>query len=337
MFLYTKLNNKMILMRTRIIVSVIVLLMVLVVIIFINVGKQDDKLDNVNVRLKWIHQAQFAGFYTAEQKGFYSQNGINVRLIPGGAESPSIQMVAGGSEQFGTTGMAQIMEARAKDVPVVALAVIYRKNPLIWFSVNENITSAEDFVGKKIGVTVASNSDILFKAMLKKAGVNIENVETVPVKYDLSILLTGQIDAYEGYLINQPLSAQEAGFKTYIINPTDYGINFYGDTLFTTEDMIKNNPDLVRRFVRATLQGWEYAYSNPDEAVNYTLMYSDQLKRNHETAMMYASLELLKPDDKPIGTIERSVLEEMYELLASTEFSESPLDLDKLYTTQFLG
>jgi ABC-type nitrate/sulfonate/bicarbonate transport system substrate-binding protein len=324
-------------MKSIFVVAIILIVALVIGITLLSLPKESaDGMDNVNVRLKWIHQAQFSGFHTAERKGFYEQNGIRVNLIPGNAESPSIQMVAGGSEQFGITGMAQLMEARAKGVPVVALAVIYRKNPLIWFSVNENITSAKDLVGKKVGVTVASNSDMLFRAMLVKAGVDINKVETVPVQYDISLLLTGTVDAYEGYLINQPLSARENGFKTYIINPTDYGINFYGDTLFTTEDIIKKNPDLVRRFVNATLRGWEYAYSNPDEAVNYTLTYSDQLKREHETAMMYASLELLKPDDKPIGTIDRAVLEEMQELLVNNKILNAPLNLSMLYTDQFL-
>lgn len=324
-------------MKSIFVVAIILIVVLVTGITFLSPPNENaNGMDNVNVRLKWIHQAQFAGFHTAEQMGFYEQNRIRANLIPGNAEAPSIQMVAGGSEQFGITGMAQLMEARAKGVPVVALAVIYRKNPLIWFSVNENITSAKDLIGKKVGVTVASNSDILFRAMLVKAGVDINNVEIVPVKYDISLLLTGTVDAYEGYLINQPLSARENGFKTYIINPTDYGINFYGDAIFATEDMIKKNPDLVRRFMNATLQGWEYAYSHPDEAVNYTLTYSDQLTRAHETAMMYASLELLKPDDKPIGTIERAILEEMQELLVSNKILDVPLNLDTLYTDQFL-
>lgn len=322
--------------KTKIILIVIIILVIIGITILSFSKKERAELDRVYVRLKWIYQAQFAGFFTAEQKGFYKEYGIDVTLTPGGAESPSIQMVAGGSEQFGVTGMAQLMEARAKGVPVVALAVIYRKNPLIWFSVNENITSANDLVGKKVGVTIGSNSDILFRTMLKKAGVDIETVELVPVTYDISPVLTGQVDAYEGYIINQPITAREKGFKTYIINPADYGVNFYGDTLFTTEKMIRENPDLVRRFVRATLKGWEYAYSHPDEAVNYTLMYSDRLNREHETAMMRASLELLKPDDKPIGTIDRQVLEEMHDLLITNNILENPLNLDNLYTTQFL-
>ena len=321
--------------KTILILILIIILIIVAVVNFYN-KQQKTELDKVYVRLKWIYQAQFAGFFTAEQKGFYREQGIDVILTPGGAESPSIQMVAGGGEQFGVTGMSQLMEARAKGVPVVALAVIYRKNPLIWFSVNEDVNSAEDLVGRKVGVTIGSNSDILFKAMLKKAGIDIEKVERVPVTYDISPVLTGQVDAYEGYIINQPVTAREKGFETYIINPVDYGVNFYADTLFTTEKIIKENPDLVKRFVKATLEGWEYAYSHPDEAVNYTLMYSDQLTREHETAMMQASLELLRPDDKPIGTIDRQVLEEMHDLLISNNILKNPLDLDKLYTTQFL-
>jgi len=320
--------------KTILILILIIILIIVAVVNFYN-KQQKTELDKVYVRLKWIYQAQFAGFFTAEQKGFYREQGIDVILTPGGAESPSIQMVAGGGEQFGVTGMSQLMEARAKGVPVVALAVIYRKNPLIWFSVNEDVNSAEDLVGRKVGVTIGSNSDILFKAMLKKAGIDIEKVERVPVTYDISPVLTGQVDAYEGYIINQPVTAREKGFETYIINPVDYGVNFYADTLFTTEKIIKENPDLVKRFVKATLEGWEYAYSHPDEAVNYTLMYSDQLTREHETAMMQASLELLRPDDKPIGMIDRQVLEEMHDLLISNNILKNPLDLDSLYTTQF--
>ncbi len=315
-----------------------VVLLSLVMLIFLAgcTQKSDFEGDTVKLRLKWIHQAQFAGYHTAEQKGFYEKEGIDVDIIPGGAESPSIQMVASGSEHFGVVGMGQLMEARAKGVPVVALATIYRKNPLIWFSVNPEIKNPQDFIGRKVGVTVGSNSDMLFKAMLKKVGVDLNKVETVPVKYDISILLTGNIDVYEGYIINQPLSAREHGFETYIINPTEYGINFYGDTLFTTEKMIETNPDLVRRFVKSSLRGWEYAYNHPDEAVTYTLKYSDQLTEEHEIGMMQASLELIKPDNKQIGTIEMSVLEEMHELLVSNNILDKPIDLNELYTPEFL-
>lgn len=317
------------------IITLAVLTVILSALFLTAITTENTSQDEVKLRLKWVNHAQFAGYYTAEQKDYYKENGINVQIIPGGASSPSIQMVASGSEHFGVTAMSQLMEARAKGVPVVALATIYRKNPLIWFSVNEDIKTAQDFVGRKVGVTIGSNSDVLFRAMLVKAGVDIKDVETVPVSYDLTPLLTGQVDVYEGYIINQPLIAQGKGFQTYIVNPEDYGIYFYADTLFTTEDMIKNNPELVKRFVQASIKGWEYAFDNPNDAVDFTLMYSDQLTKEFETKKMDASLELIRPDDKPVGTIDREVLKDMYKLLIENDILEQEFDLDELYTTEF--
>ncbi len=318
-------------MKKNLIIGLIVILVIIgaLAVFLANTNKQDD-LNSVTIRLKWLHQSQFAGYYVAEQEGFYKDKGINVKLVPGGAETPSIQIVAGGSEQFGVSGMSQLIEARAQGIPIVALATTYRKNPLIWFGIDENIRTPQDLVGKKVGLTVGSNSDLLFRAMLKKTGVDINDITIVPVKYNLSLLLEKKVDVYEGYLTDQPITAELAGYKTYIINPSDYGINFYGDTLFTTEKVIQENPDLVKRVTRATLKGWQFAYDHPEKAVDYVLMYSDQLNKEQEMRGMKASLELIKPDDKPIGTIEMDVVKQMQDLLVDYGILKSPVDLDKL-------
>lgn len=325
-------------MKKTIIVLIILVVIIIVGAIVLSLGKKEQAaVDKVNVRLKWVHQAQFAGFYTAEQKGFYEKNGIDVTLNPGGVDFPAIQMVSGGGEQFGVTGADQILLAREKGVPVVALAVIYRKSPFVLFSLkNSGITEPKNFVGKKIGVKLGGNEELTYRAMMKNAGVDTSQVTEIPVKYDISPLLSGQIDAWPGYSINEPITAQEKGYEVNIIWPTDYGVNLYADTLFTTEDMIKNNPDLVKRFVIATLQGWNYAYNNPDEAVTYTLMYSDQLNKEHETKMMQASLALLKPDDKPVGFMDKEIWENMQKLLLENGFMKNAVNIGEVYTIQFL-
>jgi|SRR3989344_2700224 len=316
--------------KKRVFGLVVVLVIIVGIVLFLTSESEQNDLDKVTVRLKWLHQSQFAGYYVAEKEGFYKEEGIDVRLIPGGAETPSIQIVAGGSEQFGVSGMVQLIEARKQGIPVVALATTYRKNPLIWFGIDESIKTPQDLVGKNVGLTVGSNSDLLFRAMLKKNGVDIEDINIVPVKYDLSLLLEREVDMYEGYLTDQPISAELAGYKTYVLNPSDYGIYFYGDTLFTTEEMIKENPDLVNRFTKATLRGWQFAYDNPEKAVDYVLMYSDQLNKEQEMKGMKASLELIKPDNKPIGTIELNVVQQMQDLLVEYNIIDSSIDLNKL-------
>lgn len=322
--------------KTIIAISILAAIIILIVAIFLFANQEKQAgLDKVSVRLRWIHQAQFAGFYTAEQKGFYEKQNLNVQINPGGPDFPAIQSVIGG-EDFGITGADQILEARSKSVPVVAIATIYRKNPMAWISINPNITTATDLIGKKVGLKTGSNSDIVFNAMLKNAGVDKSEVNIVPVSFDISPLLLGQIDAYEGFITNEALTIQEKGHQTYLISPSDYNVNFYADTLFTTENMIKNNPDLVKRFVIATLQGWNYAYDNPDEAVSYTLPYSDQLTKEHETKMMQASLNLLKPDTEQIGHMDRKIWEDMQRLLLENGFMKNPVDIDQAYTSQFL-
>ena len=163
-----------------------------------------------------------------------------------------------------------------------------------------------------------------------------ESVIEVPVKYDISPLLNGKIDVLPGYVINEPIVAQEKGYEVNIIWPSDYDIDFYSMTLFTTEKMIRKNPDLVQRFIDATLEGWNYAYENPNEAVSYTLMYSSELNKKHETKMMLASLGLLKPDNNPIGYIDKEVLESMQDILLNNRDMKNKINLDEVYTNNFL-
>ncbi|HZX19575.1 MAG TPA: ABC transporter substrate-binding protein [archaeon] len=291
--------------------------------------------EKVEVRLKWVHQAQFAGFYVAQEKGYYSKNNLDVQLNPGGVDFPAINMVAGGKEQFGVTSADQILFAREKGIPIVAIATIYRKNPMVLFSLKDlGIKQPSDLIGKKVGVAV--NKEILYHMLLKKTGVDSGKVTEVPIKVDITPLLTGQVDAWIANIISEPITAQEKGFEVDIIWLSDYDVNFYGDVLFTTEDMIKNHPDIVRGFVNATLDGWNYAYDNPDEAVDYTMQYASASNSVHETKMMQASLQLIKPDDRHIGDMQQKEWENMQQQMLEAGAMKSPVDLGKTFTNQFV-
>src|SRR5271155_1427713 len=219
----------------------------------------------VTVRLKWFNQAQFAGFYVAQQNGYYKSEGLNVNIQPGGPDFPAVQMVTGGNEQFGVTGADQILIARGKGVPVVALAVIFRRNPFVLFSLAKSgIKTPTDYVGKNIGVKIGGNEELIYRAVLAKAGVDKTKLNEIPVKFDITPLLAGAVDVWPGYLINEVLAAKEKGFDVNVVSPPDYGIDLYADTLFTTEKMLKEKPDIVRKFVTATLKGWTSAIAAPE-------------------------------------------------------------------------
>jgi NitT/TauT family transport system substrate-binding protein len=291
--------------------------------------------DSVTVRLKWFNQAQFAGFYVAQDKGIYKAAGLDVNIQPGGPDFPAIQMVAGGNEQFGVTGADQILIARSKGVPVVALAVIYRRNPFVLFSLAKSgIKTPADFVGKKIGLKIGGNEELIYRAVLAKAGVDKSNLTEIPVKFDITPLLTGDIDVWPGYLINEVLAAKEKGFDVNIIAPSAYGIDLYADTLFATEKMLKEKPQVVQKFVAATLKGWTSAMASPEEAAKITVKYGDKLTYDHELAMMKASIPLLKPDDKPVGYMDEAGWSSVQKLLLDAGFQKDPVNVAEAFNAK---
>jgi ABC-type nitrate/sulfonate/bicarbonate transport system substrate-binding protein len=300
-------------------------------------NRQSSELEKVSIRLKWLHQAQFAGFYYADKAGYYKDEGLDVKLNAGGVDFPAVQMVAGGSDHFGVTGADQVLLAREKGIPIVALAVIYRKSPFVLFSLKESgIDTPQKFVGKKVGVKLGGNEELTYRALLKNAGVDSAQLEEIPVKFDITPLITKQIDVWPGYAINEPITAEEQGHPVNLIWPSDYRVNLYADTLFTTEEMIRTKPDVVRKFVKATTRGWEESLKNPEQAVTYTLQYSDKLTREHETKMMNASIPLIKPDNNPVGFMDRAVWVAMQDLLLKQGFMKQAVDIDKVFTTEFL-
>ena len=293
--------------------------------------------DAVSLRLKWFNQAQFAGFYLAKENGLYQAAGLDVQVQPGGPDFPAIQMVAGGNEQFGVTSADQILIARGKGVPIVAVAVLYRKSPFVLFSLKQSgIDAPAKFAGKKIGLKVGGNEELVYRAVLKKTKVAAQGLTEVPVKFDMTPLLFGQIDVWPGYVINEVLTAREKGFDVNIIWPSDYGLDLYADTLFTTEAMLRDHPDQVRRFVAASLQGWNAAVARPEEAAQATLKQNAKLNYAHELAMMKESIFLLKPDAQPIGSMQPARWKSLHDLLLEAGFLKAPLDLGRAYTTQYL-
>jgi NitT/TauT family transport system substrate-binding protein len=293
--------------------------------------------ESVTLRLKWFHQAQFAGFYVAKEKDFYKSAGLNVDIQPGGPDFPAIQMVTGGNEQFGVTGADQILIARSKGVPVVALAVIFRRNPFVLFSLAKSgIKAPSDYVGKNIGVKIGGNEELIYRAVLAKAGVDKAKLNEIPVKFDISPLLAGAVDVWPGYLINEVLAAKEKGFDVNVVSPPDYGIDLYADTLFTTEKMLKEKPDVVRKFVTATLKGWSSAMAAPEEAAQITVKYGTKLSYDHELAMMKASLPLLQPDAQPVGWMDAANWSATQKLLVDAGFQKTPVEVGNAFTTVFL-
>jgi ABC-type nitrate/sulfonate/bicarbonate transport system substrate-binding protein len=298
-------------------------------------GATSPSATAVSVRLKWLHQSQFAGFYAAADQHFYADAGMKVSLDPGGPDSPSVQLVASGSDTFGVAGADQILLAREKGVDVVAVATIYRQTPFVLMTrASSNLTTMPQLAGKKVGVKFGQSEEVTYRAMLAAAGLG--KPDEVPVKFDLGPFLSGGIDAFPGYSINEALAAGEAGVPVNQITAASVGLHIYADTIFTTGLEIRNHPSDVSAFVRATMKGWRWAVDTPDKAAALALGYDSTLKLPHEQAEMKASIASITPDGNPIGFMDAAGWGSLQDILLQQGQMKQRQDIAKVFTTKFL-
>lgn len=295
-----------------------------------NLTKGEKPVFDASLRLKWINQAQFAGFYVANSKDLYDKEGIKINIHPGGPEISPLQMVITGVDQFGITGADQLIIARSKGIPVVALAVIYKKSPVAIASLKKNnILKPQDLEGKTVGVVYGRDEETIYKALLNKEGIDRNKIKEVPKVFDSSQISSEAVDAAIVYETDEPVILRQKGFDVNVLRPYDYGINFYSDTLFTTEDMIKKHPDEVKRFVKASIDGWKFALQDQDFAVDEILKMNNQLDKNHQAEFLRLSASMI--DDGEIGIPDNKVLGDMEELLIGQGVIENRIELNKLF------
>jgi len=181
------------------------------------------------------------------------------------------------------------------------------------------------------------DSETLYVAMMQKLGIDRRTIKEVPVQYDLARLWRGEIDVWPAYRINQPLTAEQLGIPINTIDPADYGIQSYSDILFTSDEMIAKKPELVRAFVAATLKGWDWAISHPDEATDIVLKQDPHLDRTHELAMLKIETPFVRPTpEAQIGAMRESVWQSINTMLMDQSTLKQPVDLRDVYTVQFL-
>jgi len=299
------------------------------------IGKQGNKSEKISLRLKWIDQAQFAGYYFAKSQGLYKKKGLEVETYPGGPDISPVQMVATGINDFGITGADQIILARAKGVPLVALAVLYKDSPVIIISLKEKgIESPKDLEGKKMAVVYGRDEEVIYRTLLAKEGVDSSKINEVSSTMNPTEVIYS-VDARIGFELNCPILLNLMGYEVNVIKPRDYGIRFYGDTLFTTEKMIKENPELVRNFVKVSIEGWKMALQNPEVAIDELLKINSTLDREHQLKFLAASVPIITGRGE-IGYSEKKVWEEIQDTLIAQGMLKDIVDIDKVFTNEFL-
>lgn len=253
----------------------------------------------VTLKLKWKHQFQFAGYYMAREKGFYEDAGLQVIIEDAESSQESIDEVVEGKADFGI-GSSDLLIAYTEGTPIVVLASLYQHSPLILIADRASgIDTVHDLVGKR--VMLEPHADELI-AYLSDEGISKDDLILYPHTFDIQPLVEGEIDAMSAYLTDEVFLVEQEGLDTITFSPRMGGIDFYSDTLFTSQEFAYAHPLTVQAFLEASQQGWEYAFENVEETADIILSeYSDRHSREHLLYEAEAMRKLVLPDIVEIG------------------------------------
>ncbi len=231
--------------------------------------------DDITLQLKWVTQAQFAGYIVAKSKGMYDDADLNVTILPGGPNIAPEQVIAGGGADVIVDWMGGAVAAREKGVPLVNIAQPFKRSGLMMICPTENgIKTADDFPGHTLGVWFYGN-EYPFFAWMNKLGLATDGSEggvtVLQQSFDIQPMIQGQADCISVMTYNEYGQALDAGYgpdNLTIFNYSDMGNDLLEDGLYVMEDTLADpaRVDAYTRFVEASMKGWQYALDNPEEA-----------------------------------------------------------------------
>lgn len=284
-----------------------------------------QEMDDVTLQLKWVTQAQFAGYYVAEEKGFYEDAGLNVTIKPGGPDIAPPQVLAGGGADIIVDWMPSALASREKGVPLVNIAQPFKRSGMQLTCLKETgIESPEDFKGRTLGVWFFGN-EYPFLSWMSKLEIPTdggdEGVEVLKQGFNVDPLIQKQADCISTMTYNEYWQVIDAGYTPEdltVFNYTDQGVATLEDGLYVDEADLED-PEMVdtyARFVAASMKGWEYARENPEEAANIVLENdaTGAQTEEHQIRMMEEINKLTEGSD---GTLDVSAAEATVETLMS--------------------
>ena len=300
-------------------------------------GDSDSDLEQITFMAGFRPQANlpFVAVYVADDQGFYADEGLAVDIRHSSGSGEHLKLLLDKEIAFTTGTAAQVIRRRADDLPVRAVALFGQRGDQGFVAAADSgIDSPADFAGRTVGFK-AGIVPAELKALLASAGMTEGDVRLQAVGFDARIFIEGQVDVFPVFLNNEPDIIRAAGLAINVFDPNDYGVPTLGLTLLAHEDTVNDNPELVRRFLRATMRGVEYAAANIDDAIEVTLRYAEGADAGHQRFLLETDLASAQRPDG-IGRADPTQWQALEELLRRFAVIETQVDIATAFDGSFV-
>ncbi len=291
---------------------------------------------SISLRQEWIPQMTFTGEVVAKTKNLFGPN-LDIEIRSGGFESDPIKSVALGGDTFGVAGAERVLQAIEKGADLVVIGVVNQVSPSV-FVVHENssIMTPKDFEGHTVGVLSGSNTEIAYRAMVARAGVDSSKMHEVEISYDLPGFISKKFDVLPAFAYDEPLSLRQENVDIRLIEPEKFGIKIIGNVYFTTRKTFEGNRSLVDHFVKGIMQGWEWAFEHPEESIEMLRELDPKLDLAKERESLLLAKPYFIPEGYRLLEIRKSDWEEEARLLQSIGYLDKTPDLNRALAPQIV-
>jgi NitT/TauT family transport system substrate-binding protein len=275
-----------------------------------------QKTADVTLQLKWVTQAQFAGYYAALEQGYYEDEGLNVTIKPGGPDIVPEQVVLGDQAEFGINWLDNTLATRDQGGQIVNIAQVFARSGMTEVTWKDTgLDSIEKLEGKKVGVWLGGNEHKLFAALTKNGIDPQKDAKIVAQPFDMNLFLNREVDAAAAMTYNELAQVLETKNpdsgslytldELNVLKMSELGTGALEDGIFVREDWIADeaNQDIATRFLKASFKGWIYCRDNPDDCVQYVLDEGPTLGEGHQRWMMNEINKLIWPNSGGIGVM----------------------------------
>jgi NitT/TauT family transport system substrate-binding protein len=273
--------------------------------------------DKVTLQLKWVTQAQFAGYYAAAEEGYFEDEGLDVTIRPGGPDIVPEQVVLGGQAEFGINWLDNTLATRDKGQNIVNIAQVFTRSGMTEVTWKDTgLDSISKLEGKKVGVWLGGNEHKLFAALNKNGLDPQKDVKIVAQPFDMSLLLNREVDAAAAMTYNELAQVLEQEnpdtgdlyqlADLNVMKMSDLGTGALEDGIFVTEDWIadEGNQDIAKRLLKASFRGWVFCRDNQDECLQHVLDNGPTLGEGHQSWQLNEINDLIWPAPLGIGVMD---------------------------------
>ena len=279
------------------------------------------------------------GVYVAKAKGFYAEENLKVDVQHSSGSGEHVQLITTGKIQVTNMDASVLMKRRADPgLPIVSIALIGQKGQQAFAALKSSgMTTPKDWEGKTVGYKGTPPPDLF--ALISVAGADLNKIELINVGYDPRLLSEGSVDVYPVFKSNEPYLLRSWGYDITLWDAADYGVPTLGLTYVTSDQILQDNPDMLTRFLRASLKGIDYAIQNRDEAIDIVMTYTGpETDRDHMRFMMDTEIDEAESEYTSQYGIGWQT-QEQWEALADVlmEYDAMPaVDVSSVFTTQIL-